>query len=206
MSDEIVATMVDVAFPLAGTALPRDHRRLLAEALQRWLPWLAAGDASGMGVHRVNVVSGGGVRALLSQRARLMLRVPRARADEVAALSGRRLEIGGEALRLGEARVRELIPHGTLFADFVAADNDDEAAFLDAVDAELRARGIPCRRVCGRRREIDSGERALVGFSLMLYELSQSDSLRVLESGIGGHRLIGCGLFVPHKSAAAVGA
>ena len=74
------------------------------------------------------------------------------------------------------------------------------------MDAELRALGVPCRRVCGQRRVLDAGGRALVGYSLMLYELSPADSRRVLEAGIGSHRLIGCGLFVPHRSAAAVGA
>ncbi|MCE3273209.1 MAG: Cas6 Crispr, partial [Ramlibacter sp.] len=36
--------------------------------------------------------------------------------------------------------------------------------------------------------------------------LTRAESLRVLRRGIGPQRLLGCGLFVPHKSAAAVGA
>jgi hypothetical protein len=39
----------------------------------------------------------------------------------------------------------------------------------------------------------------------MLHGLRARDSLRVLEQGLGEHRLMGCGVFVPHKSAAAVG-
>jgi hypothetical protein len=46
---------------------------------------------------------------------------------------------------------------------------------------------------------------SLHAFSLMLDGLSHDDALRLLEHGIGPHRLWGCGLFVPHKSAAAVG-
>lgn len=202
--DDAIATMVDVAFPLAGRALPRDHRRLVAEALQLALPWMAG--LAGAGVHRVNVVPGGGARALLSQRARLTLRVPRERAAELAALAGLVLDIAGETLRLGEPRVRELLPHTTLYCDFVAASDDDEVAFLEAVDTELRALGVPCRRICGRRQELDAGGQRLAGYSLMLYELSPADSRRVLEAGIGAHRSLGCGLFVPHRSAAAVGA
>jgi hypothetical protein len=40
----------------------------------------------------------------------------------------------------------------------------------------------------------------------MLHGLATAASLRVLEAGVGRHRRLGCGLFVPHKSAAAVGA
>jgi hypothetical protein len=46
----------------------------------------------------------------------------------------------------------------------------------------------------------------IAGFSLMLHGLSVADSLRVQRAGIGPHRLLGCGIFVPHRSAAAVGA
>ncbi len=60
--------------------------------------------------------------------------------------------------------------------------------------------------MCGKRQQRDSGAGAVVGFSLMLHGLSAADSLTVQRVGIGPHRALGCGLFVPHKSAAAVGA
>ena len=46
----------------------------------------------------------------------------------------------------------------------------------------------------------------LHGYSLMLDGLSAEGALRLLDAGLGPHRRLGCGLFVPHKSAAAVGA
>jgi CRISPR-associated protein Cas6 len=196
--------MVDVAFALEADdlpSLPLRHRQALAEALERALPWLAG--AAGAGVHRLNVSAGGGPRALLSRRTRLTLRVPRSRADEVAALAGTELAVGAQRLRLGGPHVRELLPWGTLYAHFVAADDGDEGAFLEAVGRELEALGVPCRAICGRRQELEAG--ALQGFSLMLDGLSPADALRVLERGLGPHRELGCGVFVPHKSAAAVG-
>jgi hypothetical protein len=51
---------------------------------------------------------------------------------------------------------------------------------------------------------IDDDGVPVTGYSLMLDGLSPADSLRVLEAGLGRHRRLGCGLFVPHKSAAAV--
>jgi CRISPR-associated protein Cas6 len=203
MSEEFVASMVDVQYALHGSTLPRDHRPALAAALERLVPWLA--DPAQAGLHRVNVVSGVGATALLSQRSRLALRVRRERVPELAPLAGARFDIGGHALRLGNAPlVRELLPHGTLYAHLVASRDDDELAFLSAVEQELESLGVPCRPICGRRQVFDLDGAPLTGFSLMLDGLTPAGSLRVLESGLGRHRRLGCGIFVPHKSAAAL--
>jgi CRISPR-associated protein Cas6 len=195
--------MVDVFYALHGEALPRDHRRALAQALERLVPWLS--DPAQAGTHRVNAVAGSGPTALLSQRSRLALRVRRARTAELAPLAGAALDVGGFALRLGtEALVRELLPYSTLYAYLVASRDGDELAFMAAVEHELEALGVPCRPICGRRQVIDSDGAPLVGFSLMLDGLTAAGSLRVLEAGLGPHRRLGCGIFVPHKSGAAV--
>ena len=48
--ESTAASMVDVAFSLRGNGVPRDHRRALAGALERCMPWLA--DPAQAGVHR----------------------------------------------------------------------------------------------------------------------------------------------------------
>jgi CRISPR-associated protein Cas6 len=195
--------MVDVLYALHGQVLPRDHRPALAAALERLVPWLA--DASQAGTHRVNAVAGLGPTALLSQRSRLALRVRRERVAELAPLAGATLDIGGFKLRVGtQASVRELLPYGTLYAHLVASCDGDELGFLAAVEQELEALGVPCRTICGRRQVIELEGAPLTGFSLMLDGLTPAGSLRVLESGLGRHRRLGCGIFVPHKSGAAV--
>jgi CRISPR-associated protein Cas6 len=198
------AAVVDVAFSLQGQtlSLPRDHRRALAAALAQALPWLAT--EAGAGVHRLNVSAGGGAAALLSQRTRLTLRLPRHRVADAVQLSGQTLQVSGAALPLGAAQVRELVPHSTLYAHLVAADTADELAFLQAVQAQTQSLEVACRPICGRHQTTEAG--TLQGFSLMLDGLNAAHALRLLETGIGTHRLWGCGLFVPHKSAAAVGA
>lgn len=197
------SSRVDVTFALRGDAVPRDHRRALAAALERRLPWLA--DPAHAGVHRINAVEGAGPTALLSHRARLTLRVVRDRIGDLQCLHGVSLELDGHALQLGhQGRVRELLPHSTLYAHLVITDDDDELAFLATIGRELDTSSLPCRPICGRRQVIDNGDCALTGYSLMLDGLSPGDSLRILESGLGRHRRLGCGLFVPHKSAAAV--
>ena len=74
------------------------------------------------------------------------------------------------------------------------------------VQAELDALHIGAHTVCGKCQVRHSDAGVVVGFSLMLHGLSPADSLTVQRVGIGPHRALGCGLFVPHKSAAAVGA
>lgn len=165
-----------------------------------------------------DVLSSAGALALLSGRSQLRLRVPRHRVAELQGLNGAQLNLGGHLIALhGPPTVRELLPHVTLYAHQVVADSDDELAFLATVDADLARQGVRCRRLCGRLQRLhepgppvagghDPGlnQNALPAYSLMLDGLSPADSLRMLEQGTGAHRLWGCGVFVPHKSAAAV--
>lgn len=197
------SAIVDFVFPLAGRELPRDHRMLLATALADVLPWLASDREAA--VHPVNVVHGTGESALLAARSLLVLRLRRERASALEPLSGRWLHVGASELLLGAPQVRELLPHATLYAHFVDAGDAGEVAFLDAIGAQLDRLDVSCHRVCGREQRLRGPGQPLHGFSLMLHGLRAQASLSVLEHGLGEHRLMGCGVFVPHKSAAAVG-
>jgi CRISPR-associated protein Cas6 len=202
--DTRAATMIDVAFPVEGDTLPGDYRFALADALERALPWLA--DSPAAGVHRLKLVGNGGNGgndAIVSRRTRLALRVPRERAADAGALSGAELSVAGHRLRVGAAQLRELQHHATLFAHVVAGA-EDELPFMQAVNADLERLGVQCRAICGLHHLLEGGR--LAGYSLMLDGLSPEHSLTMLEAGVGGHRRLGCGLFVGHKSSAAVGA
>ncbi len=195
------AEMIDVAFALEGDAVPREHRYALAVALQRALPWFD-GDAR-TGVHGLKLVRSGSGEDLVSHRTRLLLRVPRGRAADAAALAGALLRLGDHRLRPGRAQPRELLPHGTLYAPLVATDATDEASFLARVQDDLDALGVRAQPVCGRWQSAEAGR--LRGCSLMLSGLDAAQSLVLLQQGLGPHRRLGCGLFIPHRSAAAVG-
>jgi hypothetical protein len=85
----------------------------------------------------------------------------------------------------------------------------EEADFLAAVQAELAALGVPGQPICGKRHQIrgaaDASAPPLAGYSLMLHGLAPAPARRLLEAGLGTHRHLGCGIFVAHRSAAAVG-
>jgi len=202
--DEVVsAAMVDVAIPLRGRSLPRDHAEALAEALCRVLPWLAAEPTAG--IHPVKVVPGEGTEGLLSGRARLLMRLPREREGDLAPLAGCSVTVGRCELVLGAPKAFDLLPHGTLYAPMVAAEGNDEAAFMQGVMTQLKALGVEAHCICGKARLMHHQGASIAGFSLMLHGLKPAHSLLIQQAGLGPHRSLGCGIFVPHRSAAAVG-
>ncbi len=195
--------VVDVAFELRGGVIPHDHSYRLFCALARELEWLEAEDDAG--IHPIHGADSGSGDIYLTRRARLTLRLPLGRAQQALGLAGARLDIGGK-VAVGAGRIRSLLPHGTLYARLVATGNAEEGAFRRDVVELLDGAGINCQIVCGKRGGVRAGAADIGGFSLMLHPLAPEQSLRVQETGLGLGRKLGCGIFVPHKSAAAAGA
>jgi CRISPR-associated protein Cas6 len=195
-------SMLDVSFAIRGGQVARDNAFCLSAALRARLPWLAEDFLSG--VHPLKVVAGSDPLAMLSTRTRLWLRVRRQRASQLESLCGSELDLGGQVIRLGDLNVREFVPHGTLYAYRVAADSDNEVAFMTQVTQLLQSEGISGQTICGRHHQISAGEAQQHVFSLMVHGLDAERSQHLQHHGLGPHRLLGCGLFVPHKSASAV--
>jgi len=59
---------------------------------------------------------------------------------------------------------------------------------------------IDCRFICGRRQSIMTAAGVVPGYSLMLHGMGIEHAIKIQETGLGGHRKIGCGIFIPHKS------
>jgi len=64
--------------------------------------------------------------------------------------------------------------------------------------------GIDTRFICGRRQTITTDAGPVAGYSLMLHGLPIEHAIRVQQVGLGSNRLLGCGIFIPHKSITAV--
>ncbi|WP_296492676.1 type I-MYXAN CRISPR-associated protein Cas6/Cmx6 [Rhodoferax sp.] len=193
---------VDLIFPVRGRFLPRDHALALKGALCRVWPWLEAEPLAG--VQNIKLVPGLDAQAMLSGRTKLLLRLSRERATGLLSSPAIDLEVAGQALHLDAPHVRELVPHTTLYAYHVAAADADEVTFMAMVSRELTALGVGGERVCGKRQRLTFDSGAATTFSLMLHGLAPEPSLHLQQHGIGPHRLLGCGIFIPHKSAAAV--
>jgi CRISPR-associated protein Cas6 len=196
------ADIVDLAFGVTGETIAADCAEHLREAVLGVLPWME--QEPGAGIHPLRGTSGGGDRLVLSRRAQLVLRLPRERVDAARALTGLRFDVDGE-IEIGVAAVRPLAPWGVVYSRFVSTGDEDEAAFLAAVERAAASEQIECRFIAGKARAARAGGESYCGFSLMLHDLSPAHSLQVQSLGIGQRRLLGCGVFVPHKSIAAVG-
>jgi CRISPR-associated protein Cas6 len=199
---------VDIAFELEGNKLAGDYSFDLMQEIARRLPWLESEPEAG--IHPLRSAKTDAGALLLPRRAKLVLRLPRRRGEESKTLCGQELSVGGHSLKIGEAKTRVLLPFATLYAHFVTAPDetapkDDELSFMSAVSSELRSLQTPCELVCGKRRILRAQEQEIVGYSLMLHGLALEHSIRVQRVGLGHSRILGCGIFVGHKSVAAVG-
>ena len=205
---EISDDVLDLSFRTQGKTLPLDHAQALSDAIIRKLPWLRDEDQAA--IHQIHVAeSGNGWQRpdnvahdslYLSRRTRLKLRLPRHRIDQARQLTGTTLDIAGHRLIVGEAAIKQLVPLATVFSRYVVSRQHDEDDFLsDCVDL-LRKMGIEVNKImCGLPHKIQTHNQPIRVRSLMLADLEPGDSISLQQHGLGSHRLLGCGLFLPHK-------
>jgi len=192
------AAVTDVQFEVQGSRLPVDHGYLLFQQLSRLLGWLATEEL--VGIQPIHGADTGSGELILSRRARLVVRTPARRVEELLALTGQTIEIAGLPLRIGPGKLRPLAKHTPLFAHCVVTGSAEETAFTADIIRLLDEMHITCRFVCGRRQTIATAEGPVSGYSLMLHGLPIEHSILIQQQGIGGYRRIGCGIFIPHKS------
>jgi CRISPR-associated protein Cas6 len=207
--------VVDMAYGISCRTLPVDHAYALSEALQEALPWLGEEDQAGM--HPIHVAESGNgwirpqeADALLhlSRRTKLVLRVPKHRVGDAEALVGQTLNVAGNELSINKVNLRPLSQITTIFSRYVAADHDGgrEEVFLEAMVGQLNEMGIyPKKMLCGIAKEIATPDGPIHTRSLMIAELQTEESIHLQQEGLGPHRLLGCGLFLPHRDIKEVG-
>jgi len=187
---------VELRFPLTGVALPCDHGQAMFRAISRLIPeaasagWLLVKDV------RSARRPGGAPQDVL--QARLRMRLPQSRVSLMLKLASRRLQVGSHPVRLGTPEISLLYPCSSLYAKCVAINNCTKpGAFLDALVWKLDGMGIACEIELGRCQRFCAGRRSLTGFALTLHDLSEEGSIALQEQGLGNHRHLGCGFFVP---------
>ena len=152
---------------------------------------------------------------------RLVLRLPVERIPEILPLTGQILSLDGHGLLLGTPSVRAIRPAANLLSRLVLLKGRvDPEAFLASVRHHLGVRGLSgepklLRRTSPRSREgrcaLDPSrspfirrtlrikDRNMVGYAVVVEGLPEEASIRLQEKGLGGRRLMGCGVFVPLK-------
>jgi len=185
---------VDLIFRLMGQTLPVDHGYPLFSAVSRLLPEFHADQAAGMGLVRGHFVGNGLLR--ISARTSLTLRIPISCIPLYLGLAGKGLDLMGHKLQVGVPNTRALIPATTLYAHLVTTKNgNDQGRFQEEVSRQLAALGISGNPALGRRRTFQVHGKQVVGYSLLVSELTAEESIILQEEGLGGRRKMGCGFF-----------
>lgn len=207
---------VDVSYKIDCKQIPTCHAWELSQALYQALPWMK--DEPEVGVHQIHGAESGngwqrpadGELIHLSKRTRMHLRVPTSRVDDANALVGKTLDVAGNSVLVGNMTTKSIDPFATIFARYIVMQkgmkdmNEDD--FLQLVVDEMKARDIQARKLlCGKGHQFEANGELIETRSLMIADLDKLSSVQLQEVGIGLHRHLGCGIFVPHKGIKAVG-
>ena len=204
----------EIVFRIQCEALPVDHAWELYDNFARKLSWI--GQEPGLGIHSIHVASSGNgwtrppepdAMLELSRRTRMIVRVPKSRIDDTLNLSGETFTIGDHGLRVLDGKARSLTTGKTLFARAVVCEEDEpEETFVQRVVEEIRGMDIPVTKMmCGLPSTIHTPGKTYRARSVLVSDLEPKSSITLQQLGIGTGRHLGCGIFVPHKSLAAVG-
>ncbi|SMN16609.1 FIG01199507: hypothetical protein [uncultured Candidatus Thioglobus sp.] len=199
-------TIQDAVFSIRTKVLPIDHAYLLSQALLKHLPWLAKVNA---GVFDISVADGNGWEQdhesgfyYPSKRSKLNIRIPKERFGDIATLAGKILDLGEYQIEVVKALEPKLMSDMQIvFAKHITCDeNASEEEFLQTSFTQLQALGIvPKKMMAGLKRKISTPNGIIHTCSLMVADLRKTESVTLQEQGIGAHRLLGCGLFLPQK-------
>lgn len=170
--------------------------------MSRLLPWLAQEELAG--IHPVHGSDSGNGYLLLNRRTQLVIRAPKERLNELLELSGKQIDVAGNPLSIGKGKTKALTRHTPLYARLVTTGSLDERAFTQDIMSMLDELNIETRFLCGKRQTLTTADGAVAGYSLMLHGLPVEHAIRVQQLGLGGNRKLGCGIFIPHKSIAAL--
>ncbi|MHB1333777.1 MAG: type I-MYXAN CRISPR-associated protein Cas6/Cmx6 [Sulfuriferula sp.] len=204
MSEIGIAAMSDAHLELRGSRMPADHGYLLFRELLHLLPWIE--DEALLGIHPIHGADSGAGELILNRRTKLVVRCPADRLDELTKLNGRTIHLEQQELVIGACKIKPLSRYTPLYAHCVATGSADEKEFTLDIMRMLSQMSIDSRFICGRRQQVFDGHNTIFGYSLLLHNLPLEQAIHMQQQGLGAHRKLGCGIFIPHKSIAAVGA
>lgn len=197
--------LIDLSFPVYGTELHADHNHRLLAGLSQKFPSLH--NLQGLAINTITGIPDKQGKIKLTKSSKLYLRLPVEAISHVYLLAGENLEIGDYTIQLGNPELKTLKPVDTLKARLVTIKGYKEPeAFLMAAERQLRALGISANIGIPAN---DSGEPkrltlkiqkyTIVGFSVVVSELAEDDSIKLQVHGLGGKRRLGCGIFYPQN-------
>jgi CRISPR-associated protein Cas6 len=120
-------------------------------------------------------------------------------------LAGKSLRLGDATVRVGVPEVHSLIPSTALRSRLVVikvahagAEDLTPATFSGAARKQMNDLGIGPEAILhvGKRRSLRLKQKEIVGYEMIVESLTAEESLALQETGLGGKRHMGCGVFV----------
>jgi CRISPR-associated protein Cas6 len=185
---------VDLCFKAVGTRIPVDHGFALYGTLSRVLPFIHGENDLGLKLIRGRYIGDGMLD--ISPHSELVLRILADCIGSFLALAGKTLDVLGCRLVVGIPATRALVPSPVLHSHLVSTKNGhDQARFEAEMQNQMGQMGAHGRVSVGQRRTFSVHGKQVVGYSLLVSELTAEESILVQERGLGGRRKMGCGFF-----------
>lgn len=191
--------------------MPLDHGYHLYAALSRLLPVLH--QQNGIGIHPLWGRYIGNRQLALRPDSCLVFRTPVDQVSELLKLTGESIQLRTSTLLIGVPQLAALGAEPMLRSRLVVikvagrnAAQLDEENFRNAVEKQLSACDVSSGVTIEvrKRRTIKIKEKIIVGYEVILKNLTDEESLRVQIEGVGGRRHMGCGLFSVYRSGSGV--
>lgn len=185
---------VDMCFPVLGKLLPVDHGYALYGAISRVMPIIHEDQQIGLKLVRGRYIGSGLLD--ISPTSELVLRLPISKVGHYLGLAGKKLEVSEHGLRVGVPRTRALIPAVALSSPLVTTKNgQDPDRFEAEVRSQMASLNLKGRMCIGKRRTFQVHGKQVVGYEVLVSELTAPESIQLQEIGLGGRRKMGCGFF-----------
>ncbi|RCJ25727.1 type I-MYXAN CRISPR-associated protein Cas6/Cmx6 [Nostoc sp. ATCC 43529] len=204
--------VINLSFPVTGTELWADHNHRLCAAICTEFPELH--ELKGFAINTITGIPNKQGKISLTNKSRLLLRLPVEAIAQVYQLTGKTLNVGGYAIKLGNPELQTLKPVESLKARIVTIKGYTEPEhFLGAAHRQLQyleinanigipanEQGEPKRLSLMIKKKVGEVIKnyTIIGFSVIVSELSAEDSIKLQIHGLGGKRRLGCGIFCPN--------
>ncbi|GBF82868.1 type I-MYXAN CRISPR-associated protein Cas6/Cmx6 [Aphanothece sacrum] len=200
--------IINLVFPVKGNTLYADHNHRLLGSLSQKIPQIH--HLEGLAINTISGIPDKEGKISLTPRSRLYLRLPVEAIALVYPLAGQTLSIGEYQIKLGNPELQTIKGIESLKARLVTIKGYTEpATFLEAAYRQLQALeieaniGIPANEEGEPKRltlKINKPNRSytIIGFSVVVSNLSEEDSIKLQINGLGGKRRLGCGVFYPN--------
>lgn len=200
---EQVLPYVELSFGVIGKTLPADHGYGLYSAIAHLCPELH--EQTGVSIQTIAGEPDGEGKIYLSSRSCLRIRLPYEPGlmSLVLPLAGQTLTIGNHPVQLNIPQIQPLKPADKLRSRIVTIKKFQEPdPFKEAAQRQLNALGIQGNLFIPLNEQGEPSRKAIkiksysvVGFSVVVTDLSDEDSLKLQMFGLGGKHRMGCGIF-----------